>query len=333
MVKCDFCEDEIDYLPFTCRYCGKSYCKKHRIPENHQCSFEFRNDPYKVKSMEESKDSKIYVDYPAESVPRETSSRRERIRNSRIRDRMNRTRPQVTSLLGMQSKPYGTYGILIVNSVFFAISVTLAFLNLDKYIYLSFSDYVGGHNYWTILTSIFTPINQVGTWDVSLIREVSGMDIFFGLLYLFIKLFMLFFVGRMIETRWGWKTLVRIYIISGLFSSLGILLVDFIASLDPIAGFYAFKEVIQYQSSWGASMGLIAFIALIFPQQQVTMFLYFIPIRVKMKNLLWILIGISLVTAIFRMFVTKNPWFVQDLGGIAGILGGFIIFKSMRRNY
>lgn len=37
MTKCAFCERE-ELLPFTCRYCGQSFCAEHRLPENHDCS-------------------------------------------------------------------------------------------------------------------------------------------------------------------------------------------------------------------------------------------------------------------------------------------------------
>ena len=331
MVKCDFCDDVVNYLPFRCRYCGKSYCKKHRIPENHQCSFEFKNDPYKMKSLEKSNSSKIYADYPAET---ETSPRRARVRIPRIRDRVNRTRPQVTSLLGMKAKPYGTYGLMIAITAVFAFSVILAFFDSDYLVYLSISDYVNGaYNYWTFITSIFAPINPLGQFNTEP-RTMGGIELFISLLYLLIKLFMLFFIGRMVESRWGWKTLIKIYILSGVFASLGTLLVHYLFSLDVFALFYPGISSMQYQSSWGATMGLITFIALIFPQQQVTMYLYFIPVRVKMKNLMWILIGINLVYAIFRIFLTHNYVFVQDLGSIAGVLGGLIIYRIMKsRNF
>ncbi len=325
MVRCDHCEDEVDYLPFICRYCGKSYCKKHRIPENHECSFEFKNDPFKVKSMNKAKSSKVYADYPAESYPKPSSSKRVRIREPRIR--RNRTRPQVTTLLGMQAKPYGTYGLMIANVFFFAISVILSFINenLQSYLYLSISDYTDGFSYWTFLTSMFLSISPLAS---------GAFSIFIGFLYMFIKIFMLFFIGRMIETRWGWKTLIKIYLLSGLLSSAGILIVQLVSSffISSIAG-------VQYFSSWGATMGLIAFISFLFPQQQITMFLYFIPIRVKMKNLLLILIGIAVFYGVFNILAqlinpspTRILSFPQNFGGIAGILGGLIIFRSIRRN-
>ena len=35
-MKCDFCGTEVD-LPFTCNYCGGTFCPDHRLPEAHAC--------------------------------------------------------------------------------------------------------------------------------------------------------------------------------------------------------------------------------------------------------------------------------------------------------
>jgi len=35
--KCSYCRRIIRDLPFKCRYCGKYYCSKHRLPEDHKC--------------------------------------------------------------------------------------------------------------------------------------------------------------------------------------------------------------------------------------------------------------------------------------------------------
>ena len=273
-----------------------------------------------MKSREEPKPSKIYADYPAESQPRQVPSRGARVRMPRLRDRTNRTRPQVTSLLGMQVKPYGTYGLMIANIVFYTVAIILNSIpavGID-YVYLSSSDYIGNFNYWTFFTSIFLP-------DYPSIT-------FFGIFFLLIKVFMLFLIGRMIETRWGWKTVIKIYILSGILTSVGILIIQLISSLfEPSYG------LIPFYSSWGAYLGLVTFIALLFPQQQVTMFLYFIPIRVKMKNLVWIFTGMSAlfglinVMGIFLGF-SMGVSFPQHFGSIAGALGGLIINRIFRRN-
>lgn len=35
--KCFFCGKRLEYLPYTCKYCGESYCSEHRLPERHYC--------------------------------------------------------------------------------------------------------------------------------------------------------------------------------------------------------------------------------------------------------------------------------------------------------
>lgn len=36
MSKCEFCGAEVEF-PFECSYCGKHFCKAHRLLENHNC--------------------------------------------------------------------------------------------------------------------------------------------------------------------------------------------------------------------------------------------------------------------------------------------------------
>jgi uncharacterized protein YkwD len=38
MVDCDYCNKEIDGLPFKCKFCGSHFCSKHHIPEHHNCA-------------------------------------------------------------------------------------------------------------------------------------------------------------------------------------------------------------------------------------------------------------------------------------------------------
>ena len=37
MVGCSYCSNEPDY-PYTCNYCGNSFCSEHRLPEKHKCT-------------------------------------------------------------------------------------------------------------------------------------------------------------------------------------------------------------------------------------------------------------------------------------------------------
>ena len=35
--ECEYCGFR-DPMPFTCKFCGKSFCYNHRLPESHDCS-------------------------------------------------------------------------------------------------------------------------------------------------------------------------------------------------------------------------------------------------------------------------------------------------------
>lgn len=37
-MRCHFCEQEKEGLPFRCNYCGNYFCSDHRLPENHNCA-------------------------------------------------------------------------------------------------------------------------------------------------------------------------------------------------------------------------------------------------------------------------------------------------------
>jgi len=50
MTHCKFCGKETGILPFHCNYCGGKFCSDHRLPENHECSFD-KN--YKLERLKE----------------------------------------------------------------------------------------------------------------------------------------------------------------------------------------------------------------------------------------------------------------------------------------
>ncbi|MBD3214988.1 MAG: hypothetical protein GF311_20420 [Candidatus Lokiarchaeota archaeon] len=50
MTKCFYCKNQIEKIPFRCKYCGMVFCRKHRLPENHKCTFFFQLDEsYKIR--------------------------------------------------------------------------------------------------------------------------------------------------------------------------------------------------------------------------------------------------------------------------------------------
>jgi hypothetical protein len=49
--RCSFCSIKIKtFSNIKCR-CGKSFCKKHFLPENHECTYDFKKDKIKLEKV------------------------------------------------------------------------------------------------------------------------------------------------------------------------------------------------------------------------------------------------------------------------------------------
>ncbi len=60
MTFCEHCGEKIPFLPFKCKYCGGAYCKEHRLPENHQCTFELKQVPNTFSGLGETPSKSSY---------------------------------------------------------------------------------------------------------------------------------------------------------------------------------------------------------------------------------------------------------------------------------
>ena len=58
-MKCDYCGKEED-LPFTCNYCGGTFCGEHRLPEAHACKGDLTRRIVADPATTRSWDSKVY---------------------------------------------------------------------------------------------------------------------------------------------------------------------------------------------------------------------------------------------------------------------------------
>jgi len=46
MARCYYCDEKIGDLSYKCKYCGMTFCRIHRIPENHDCPFDLKQKPF-----------------------------------------------------------------------------------------------------------------------------------------------------------------------------------------------------------------------------------------------------------------------------------------------
>ena len=47
VIKCYICDKNIDLINFRCK-CNNYFCLKHKMPEKHDCKFDFKKDYKKV---------------------------------------------------------------------------------------------------------------------------------------------------------------------------------------------------------------------------------------------------------------------------------------------
>ena len=143
MTFCEHCGEKINYLPFKCKYCGGVFCKEHRLPENHQCTFELKHAPNTFSGLGESPSKSGY----SRKTPREFK---------RYMKRQDKQKQKTVKLYkSYSSKPnqnYGTKVLIITVFVLSTASLVLAnnaiYLTLSR---LSFLDFW----LWTFVTSVF----------------------------------------------------------------------------------------------------------------------------------------------------------------------------------
>jgi membrane associated rhomboid family serine protease len=186
--------------------------------------------------------------------------------------------------------------LLVVNAAVFIVQLSSAKLPNGPYIQneyfaLSLSGLKQGY-VWQLLTFQFMHAN----W----------MHILFNSLAIY-------FFGRTVETAFGSRRFLSIYLISGMVGGLvQMLFALLMPSFDsPVVG-----------ASAGAS-GLVAAFAVLNWTEPFTLILYFIPVTMRGRTLLWL----SIAMAIFGIFDVRSH--VANAAHLGGILVGFIYARQV----
>ncbi len=178
--ECSFCGFR-DPMPFTCKFCGGSYCYNHRLPESHNCT---GLAAYKERVRVEGKF------YHAEPV---------QVRRTRkpLFGNLNKTVSIIT----------GNYSLTIL--VIAILSFFLQFIigyNLYN-LYFSFS-----------ALSPSDMLNQPLKFSLNLITHIflhaNGIHILFNMMFLF-------FFGPELERRIGGKKFLEVFFLSGIIAGIG----------------------------------------------------------------------------------------------------------------
>ena len=303
---CEHCGDEIGYLPFKCRYCGGTMCNKHRLPENHECTFELKHTPIVPITSRESRP--MYQDV---TVKRATPGGYDRRREKEIKKYLKQqARQSRQSMRGYQSgitgmgETKGTNYIVILIVIFSIAAIFLAPL-------LTLSLYGLSHLFlWTIFTSLFV--------------SYSGPQLF-GLFFLFILILFLYNIAKNIEQRFGTKFLIRLYVFCAAFTGL------FYVLIRTLLSFYYpinIENAVFIGLATGSMIGLISFMVYFNPNREMMMFCFFIPVKMKGKVLLVILILFRVIPGLFFGLIVSPLYFALYLPDLGGILASYLVFYS-----
>ena len=336
------CQENINYLPFKCKYCGKIFCTKHRLPENHDCEgiklakesaapLVNMNVPKITKALEENgEDGSQYYDLQTLEQIRSENTRGRRYnkdeeekekeqaqyRRSRIDNKDSRNRPRRFSgpdirlykeRRGPEFIPNGkmtfTYYLMVLYLIFFFLSIID---ELGRYIYLNSTLFFRDGFIWPLFTSMFIVNDTIS---------------------ILFRMIILYFFGRSVELRYGPKLMGMLFFLSGLICGLVAVIAQFVFQLtiDPTIGSYLIT------SSGGMFIGFITFFVLLFgPNTEMQFFFYFFPIRLKAKYIFYIVVGIEILMIIIGLFGAL--WMVaESLGNLSAVIAGIIMFKQLIR--
>lgn len=306
MAFCEFCGERISYLPFSCKYCGGTFCKKHRLPENHECSFELKHVPAISTTQLEPQNG--YQDTPMKRTISRVYLEKEPKSLKKYLKRQDKERER--TVRGYQrsyerkSQYQGTKILFIMIIIFSIVALIFDYYFIPEYFYLSLYGLVYKFTYFTFITSLF----------------VSSGDVI-SLFFLFIILFVLYFMARNIEVSQGTKFLMKLYLISTLFTAIFYVLLRI-----SLIAIYPLNIILPVGLAWGGILGLLSYSLFPIMNRKITTLMYFLPIRMSGKSLLMIIVLFRLIPVIF--FVWYAPYYIVFyLPELGGILGAYIVYR------
>ena len=299
MTFCEHCGEKIDLLPFKCKYCGGAFCKEHRLPENHQCTFEIKHVPNTFSSPGVAPSKSGY----SSRTPREFKKYMKRQDKQK-----QKTIKLYKSYNFKPTQNMGTKALIIAIFVMSIASIIVnpLFLTLSR---LSFLDFW----LWTFITSVF----------------VSYTSNLFGLFFLVIIILFFYMIIKNIERAFGTKFLLRLYLTCALFSGLVYFILWIILEMFLIPS--GVIIIIPYGLASGALLGVICFMIFMNWNRQMTFLIFFMPIRLRGKTIITFLILIKLIPGLL-FAINYPPALIIYLPDLGGILASYLVYNYKMKN-
>ncbi|TES93777.1 MAG: hypothetical protein E3J90_13925 [Promethearchaeota archaeon] len=305
MTFCEHCGEKIPFLPFKCKYCGGAYCKEHRLPENHECSFESKHIPIITSALKESKlnhsDSNKGTINVSKYIRRQEKQEKKSIK-------------QMRRYSSKRSQYQGIKVMLLLIISFSTVAIIFRSLGMEEYVFLSLNAIIFKFTYHTFITSLF--IYSINPFDYFF---------FFSMILIFIIFYFAYLMGKMIESAFGTKFLVKLFLFSGFVS-----IIFYIILRLGIAFYYPLDSLSNFDSVglvWGGLFGLFTFT--IFPamNQRLTARVVIIPIRMSGKSFLLMIILFRLILGLIYGLSGSFLYFLYYLPELGGVLGSYLVYK------
>jgi len=299
MAKCDYCEAEVT-MPYSCGYCGDSFCPKHRLPENHNCK------GLDKLSEESRRKGRIYrgtsgkLDDDPDEKPQEDFRRfqidLDRKRSERERDFGD----------GFLKSP--SFLGIIKNFIFSNTTSILIFAMVLVYISQLIVRGILGLNFYreSFITLLAPSLNTVLYRPWTLLTSIFAHG---NTMHLFLNGLVLFFIGPPLERRIGRKKFVYIFLASGAIASLAQILVT-----DP--------QVIVLGAS-GSIFGILGTLTVLAPKMPILLF-FFLPMQLWMLTL-----GYGIVETILALQSAGSQ--IGHMAHVSGLAVGLIYGYKLRR--
>lgn len=293
MAECSKCGDEA--MTFKCKYCGKKFCSKHRLPENHECDSmeeEIQKNKEKQESQQWFQEEKVRNPAPSQTTKKK---RRKTSIFGEIRDVLSRNY---------------TLGIIGITVLVYIIQLILGIGPQSNEFYNLLVLQPGLEQVlaqpWTLVTVMFLHANEF---------------------HLFANMITLYFFGTAVEKSIGSKNFLKFYFASGIAASIG-----FVVVRNMLALYQGSSVLGPAVGASGAVVAMFAVVAMLYPEAEVLLYFIF---PMKIKTALYAFGGLEAFNLAAKMAGVYLPVIggFASSAHLAGLLAGIWYGRKLQDKY
>ena len=289
MAECSECGEKT--MSFTCRYCGEKFCSEHRLPEKHDCDGleSGKKEEYSSSSSSEDEGDEKWFD---EKFSNKKETQKEFVKPSMFNEAKRVLKNNITlTIIGLT-----------------VLSYALQFI-------------VPGYFESLVLTSDLNSLIS-SPWTLLSVMLLHGNGV-----HLAANMITFYFFGTAVEKAVGGRQMLKMYIISGLVASLGV--VSYQNLMQIIHTSAQFGNIV---GASGAVVAMVGITAMLYPTAEVL--LYFI-IPMKIRTAVYLFAAMETVNLLFKTAGITLPviGMFASSAHLAGLGVGLYYGKKLQNKY